>query len=225
MTAPLSPSSFAISPPLLLTFAIATAVQAALGGYAGLIVCMAGIILLHWRNRRRRQHLLQWSNQLDSTPPAALEGYDQFIANIYRQHRQLRKQKDQAHAVFDDWQTMLNALPFGVLRLDTELQLTWCNQRAEHLLQLNLPDDLGFRLSNILRSPAFMTYAEQSSSWEQGLELPLVDGSARLQLLSDRHQGAVLLVFPLQTVVLEDGSCTTQPWVDTGQRSSQQTAA
>ncbi len=196
MHVPMTPSNFAIPLPLLLVFAVAVGVQTALGGYTGLIVCALGVLALYWRSRRRQQRLLHWSAQLDSTPPAALRGYDELIANIYRQHRHLRKQTEQAHTVFDDWQTMLNALPFGVLRLDGELQLTWCNQNAERLLSLNLPEDLGFRLSNILRTPAFVSYASKQDDWQEGITLQLPAGQIQAQLVDDKQGGAVLLVFP-----------------------------
>lgn len=196
MHVPITPSTFAIPLSLLLVFAVGAALQATLGGYAGILACAAGIVLLYWRSRRRQQRLLHWSVQLDSTPPAELRGYDKLIANIYRQHRHLRKQTEQAHAVFDDWQTMLNALPFGVLRLDGELQLTWCNQNAERMLSLNLPEDLGFRLSNILRMPAFVAYASKQEDWSQGIALQLPTGRIQARLLDDKQGGAVLLAFP-----------------------------
>ena len=48
-----------------------------------------------------------------------------------------QNQQAQLHQQLFGWQSLLQEAPIGYLQLDAENQVLWCNQTAQHLLQIN----------------------------------------------------------------------------------------
>ena len=62
------------------------------------------------------------------------------------------------------------AHPDGVVILDAENRIDWCNDVAEHHFDLNLESDQGQPIGNLLRQPEFISYLE-SADYAHPLEL------------------------------------------------------
>jgi two-component system phosphate regulon sensor histidine kinase PhoR len=76
--------------------------------------------------------------------------------------RSLLRQKDRAIAASDqrlkDFLSAIQASPNGVLLLDAENQIEWCNQTAAQQLGIDAQRDQSQRIGNLMRDPVFTAY-------------------------------------------------------------------
>ncbi|MBL6751361.1 MAG: phosphate regulon sensor histidine kinase PhoR [Nevskia sp.] len=85
-----------------------------------------------------------------------------------------RKRKKKLAAILAEFQASTEALPDGAVVLAPNGEIVWFNAAAQALLGLRLPQDLGLRVANLVRAPAFTEYfgrAEYSSEVEAGSPL------------------------------------------------------
>jgi signal transduction histidine kinase len=68
---------------------------------------------------------------------------------------------------------MTVALPDAIVDLAPGSdEIEWWNDAAARFLGFTYPRDSGQRISNLLRSPAFLEYLHQQENYEQGIEMP-----------------------------------------------------
>lgn len=63
-----------------------------------------------------------------------------------------------------DFLSAIQASPNGVVLLDADSQIEWCNQMAAQQLGLDIPRDLKQRIGNLLRDPGFTAYMANPDS-------------------------------------------------------------
>jgi len=85
--------------------------------------------------------------------------------------RSNRKRKQRLAAMLAQFQASAEALPDGAVVMEERGEIVWFNTAAQALLGLRLPQDLGQRMPNLLRHPAFTEYFEREQ-FEHELELP-----------------------------------------------------
>ena len=79
---------------------------------------------------------------------------------IYRRVRHRRAhERDLTHTI-ERFQSAAEAIPDGMVVLDANNRIKWANQRAQSLLGLDLAQDLGAPLVNLVRQPEFVRYIE-----------------------------------------------------------------
>ncbi len=147
----------------------------------------------HWQVRR----LARWAERPDLSPPVAAGSLDAPIARLYQHLRQRERQMAQLEEAVLGFQIAAQALPDGVVTLDRDLRIEWCNRQALLQLGLRLPADRGQFLLNLVRDPAFVRYA-QSTDWadpvmihtgepqQRHLQLQLIAYGRRQRLLLTR---------------------------------------
>lgn len=69
-----------------------------------------------------------------------------------------RKRKKKLAAILAEFQASTEALPDGAVVLGPNGEIVWFNAAAQALLGLRLPQDLGLRVPNLVRAPAFTDY-------------------------------------------------------------------
>ncbi len=69
-----------------------------------------------------------------------------------------RKRKKKLVAILAEFQASTEALPDGAVVLGSRGEIIWFNKAAQALLGLRLPQDLGLRVPNLVRTPAFTEY-------------------------------------------------------------------
>lgn len=69
-----------------------------------------------------------------------------------------RKRKKKLVAILAEFQASTEALPDGAVVLASRGEIIWFNKAAQALLGLRLPQDLGLRVPNLVRTPAFTEY-------------------------------------------------------------------
>ena len=128
----------------------------------------AALLLYHVSNMGR---LARWLEQ--PTPgqvPRASGAWDQLFALLYRYERVNNRDHQALAKTLVRFRQAARAHPDGVVSLDAENRIDWCNDVAEHHFDLNLDADRGHPIANLLRQPEFVAYIE-ANEFSHPLEL------------------------------------------------------
>jgi len=155
----------------------------ALGDPVGWILFSAALaFMLLWRSWRL-QRVSHWAQHPETSPPVNVGAWDDILAPLYRH---LRARARDLADTRDAMQSMLaaaQALPDGVVTLNEDFQVDWCNRMARRHLGLRLPADRGSNLTNLLRSPEFVAYAH-GKDWPEPILLRLTqNGQERVMMI------------------------------------------
>lgn len=150
---------------------------------AGWMVFSLGLglqMIFHFRNFAR---LDRWSRA--PVVDESLEGkgaWDDIFGRLYRHEKDLRARIAQQNDDLERVISALQALTDGVVVLDLQNQIRFCNATAERQLGLAMETDRGQPIANLVRLPEFVAY------------LGGTEFSRPLTLRSDRGDGSVLSI-------------------------------
>ena len=125
---------------------------------AGLGAVAAAWLWFAW-DLQRGARLIVWLRRGDPANAPALRGLWGEVAD--RTRRLLRRQEAQAQASHSQLQDILAALqasPGGVVLLDAQDRIEWCNQVAAGHFGLDAQRDLMQSIGNLVRDPRFTAY-------------------------------------------------------------------
>jgi len=109
--------------------------------------------------------LWQWTQdngkKLSLPDPGGVWG--EVFDALYAQQRRNRKRKRKLASIVSEFQASTAALPDGAIVVSPKGTIAWFNASAQALLGLRAPQDIGNRIVNLIRSPAFMRYMEGDS--------------------------------------------------------------
>lgn len=71
-----------------------------------------------------------------------------------------------------EFQASTDARPDATLVIDANDNITWCNETAESLLGLKIPEDLGQAVTNLIRNPDFADWLETGDRVNSKLDIP-----------------------------------------------------
>ena len=146
---------------LAVTALVALACWFWLGRWAGWSVVVAGLSglsLFHMVNLAR---LLRWLHRpADQPVPAAAGAWEQVFAALHRRTRQTSEERRRLQTIVARFRSAGQALPDGVVVLDSEHSIEWLNPTAEQHLGLSLTKDSSYPIINLVREPAFAAYLE-----------------------------------------------------------------
>lgn len=153
---------------------------AALGAGVG---AFAGVLAVGLVDASRAARFLAWlrGSQSDSAPRDT--GFWGEVG--YRVERALRLRAREAEAERERLRQFLQAIeasPNGVLLLDADDRIEWCNARAADHFGLDPQRDRQQKATNLLRSPAFVAHL-QGGDFEQGIEFAGAQGRLTLSVL------------------------------------------
>jgi two-component system phosphate regulon sensor histidine kinase PhoR len=166
-------------------------------------IVMSGALVLAWIWQHWQvQRLERWAERPNLSPPVATGALGAPILRLYQHWRQRERQVAQLEEAVLGFQIAAQALPDGVVTLDRDLRIEWCNRQALYQLGLRLPADRGQLLLNLVRDPRFVRYA-QGSDWaepvmirtggpdDRHLQLQLIAYGRRQRLLLTRDMTQV----------------------------------
>ncbi len=107
----------------------------------------------------------RWLKQLDGGPDDArfpfMSGLWGEIADRARRALRASEQRTaQARSRLEEFLAAIQASPNGVVLLDAEGRIEWCNQTAAEHLGFDAQRDAMQRVVNLVRDPAFVTYVQ-----------------------------------------------------------------
>jgi two-component system phosphate regulon sensor histidine kinase PhoR len=159
----------------------------ALGGALAVIV-MTMLDAMH------AQRLVAWLRGASSSAPPVLKGLWGELA--YRAERQMRA-RDRAlvheQERLAQFLQAMNASPNGVLLLDADGQIDWCNAVAADHFGIDPARDRGQRVTNLVRAPAFVGFLQQEDQ-AQPVVVPGLLGRQTLAVLKRCYGGSLTLV-------------------------------
>jgi two-component system phosphate regulon sensor histidine kinase PhoR len=190
-----------VSPVYRSTFA-SVAVAAACAYVVGLIAGAAtgwaafagALLLLVVYHARHLARLGRWAaNPAAAKVPEGRGVWDEVLTLLHRFERAAQGREAELADALARLRRAAQALPDGVLILDRDDRIEWCNDRATALLLLDPATDIGQPLANLVREPAFRDYLA-SGEHEAPLQLTRATGlTLSLQLIPYGPEHKLLL--------------------------------
>ncbi len=163
--------------PRLAAAALVTVVGAALGAVAGWFLgplwpftiagAALGATVSALSDRLKGYRLMTWLRGTQGQPAPRGTGFWGEVG--YRAERALRLREREIEYEREQLQQFLSAIeasPNGVLLLDANEQIEWCNSVAADHFGLDPERDLRQRITNLVRAPAFVDYLQQGAYGE-----------------------------------------------------------
>jgi two-component system phosphate regulon sensor histidine kinase PhoR len=142
----------------LLILLVASAFLGWLIGHIFLTMFLATAVVVIWHYHHLFK-LVNWLWQSKAlSPPQATGLWGNLYDGLYRQVQQYRAKHKQANEKIRRFRDGAEALPDAALMLSDELIVEWGNKKAQYLLGVRWPEDLGQRIDNLLRAPEFLEY-------------------------------------------------------------------
>jgi len=139
-------------------------VSAAVGyliGYPLIVVCLTALAILAWHYH----HILKLFNWLwrsrSISPPQADGIWGRIFDGLYRQTRLHRQKQKLLNDKIRQFRDGAEALPDAALVLADDLSIQWGNKKAQRILGIKWPSDVGLRIDNLIRFPEFSKYLEK----------------------------------------------------------------
>ena len=112
-------------------------------------------------DRRYLKLMLAWiSGPLDDPLPDATGIWGDFVSRMNSRVKIRQREADQLAAALEQFRSALEALPDGVVFMDTQHRILWMNQLAESLLLLSQEKDTGKPIEHMVREPEFVAYLQ-----------------------------------------------------------------
>jgi two-component system phosphate regulon sensor histidine kinase PhoR len=154
----------------------ATGLGVACGAVVG--VALAGV-----RDAVRAQRLLQWLRGPQTQSAPRDTGF--WGETAYRVEKALRQREREVADERERLQQFLAAIdasPNGVLLLDADDRIEWCNARAADHFGLDPVRDQRQLITNLVRAPVFVNYL-QGGAFDSPIEISSPRGHATIQVL------------------------------------------
>jgi len=157
--------------------ALIGAVLGGLGSLASIVVLdsLRGSRLMHWFARAREEPV-----------PRAPGFWGEFADRAERRLRELERDAQAERLRLAEFVSAMEAAPGGVLLLSGFDQIEWCNSLAAHHFGLDPERDRLQRVTNLIRSPAFVGYL-QAGHFEEPISFPDPRGQGSLQVVIRRY--------------------------------------
>lgn len=146
-----------------LVILLVSAVVGFLLGNTFFVVALSSIILLIWHYHHLLK-LTKWLWRSKSLSPPQSDGiWGRIYDGLYRQTRNYRKKQKLQNERIRKFRDGAEALPDAALILSNDLAIEWGNKKAQRLMGIRWPGDVGQRIDNLIRYPEFHQYLEDSN--------------------------------------------------------------
>ena len=131
------------------------------GATSGWVSFSGGVLLLLLHHVRHVDLLVDWLKRpMPGQVPAGRGSWDYVFALLHRFERNQTRQHQQIAKTLARFRQAGRAHPDGVVILDADNRIEWCNDTAESHLDLNVGTDAGQPVTNLVRQPEFVAYVE-----------------------------------------------------------------
>jgi two-component system phosphate regulon sensor histidine kinase PhoR len=158
--------------------AVAVIAWAAAGATLGLSVFAAGLLALLVYHVRHLERFGRWvSHPVQGKVPEGAGSWDEVLAALHRFERDAAKREEMLADALARLRSAAQALPDGVVILDANHRIEWCNDNAAAMLGLDARADIGRPIANLLREPAFVDYlASPDHAGTPAFRAPIAQG-------------------------------------------------
>lgn len=168
----------------LMPIAVVSALLGAwFGAAAGWAAGCLGLFLLLVLHSVQLSRLRRWLKRPDGqTLPDAWGVWGDVFVELYRLLRQEAKARERILADLEVFSQAAEASPDGLVILDADDHIVWCNRMAEQHLGLRGERDAGLLVTNLIRLPRLAEFIARPSEGEALLYRPPENRSAVLSL-------------------------------------------
>jgi two-component system, OmpR family, phosphate regulon sensor histidine kinase PhoR len=121
---------------------------------------VTAMLVWHVRHLARLQRWL--AHPLPGAVPEGQGIWDEVLAAMHRLERETARREEGLADALARMRRAVQALPDGVVILDSANRIEWFNRTAEAQLQLEPATDLGQNIANLVRDPEFIDYLRSS---------------------------------------------------------------
>jgi two-component system phosphate regulon sensor histidine kinase PhoR len=157
------------------------------GSSWGWAVFSAGLLAALGYHYRTLGAVARWlAKPLPEDLPEAHGSWDEVLRALHRHERDKARRHQLVADALARFRRAAQALPDGVVILDADNRIEWCNDTAARHLGLDARDDIGRPIGNLVRAPAFVEY----------LALPDPSAAGPIQVKLDRDDVYALQIVP-----------------------------
>jgi two-component system phosphate regulon sensor histidine kinase PhoR len=174
---------------LSIAVGIALLVGLILGRVALVLAIVLGIYLIIqiWNLLRIERWL---THRRIESPPDINGPWGEVIAIIDRIYRRKNYHRAQVTGLLREFRRLTTAMPEGAILLGPEHEILWFNGRAAGWLHLHRKRDVGIRIENLVRHPAFVEYLKHGRAVEGVVVFEPADGGRYLSFTLVRTGGS-----------------------------------
>jgi len=126
---------------------------------AALVVVLASYLFFQLRNLLIVDRWVRFRSVLE--PPDIGGPWGEVVAVIARIYRRKQYHKQRVVSLLREFRRLTGGMPDGAALLGDNNELLWFNHKAERWLNLRRKRDVGIRIENLVRYPAFVSYLER----------------------------------------------------------------
>lgn len=164
----------------------------------GLLVFSASLLIYLGRHIYWLHRLNQWlAKPVLNQIPEGGGVWEDVFASLYQEHRRHSRNQSQLSTALGRFRHAASALPDGVVVLDAQNEIEWCNPSAEVQLGLNNKQDQNQPITYLVRHSDFVDYVQEQNyaepiklkSWRNNeitLEIVLIPFGVNQKLLISR---------------------------------------
>ncbi len=116
-----------------------------------------------YSHRRYLRLMLDWiSGPLDAPLPDASGVWGEFVSRMNSRVKIRKREKSELASALEQFRSAMEALPDGVIFMDTQRRILWMNHLAESLMFLSQSKDIGKPIEHMLREPEFVAYLQHA---------------------------------------------------------------
>ncbi len=150
------------------------------GASAGWGAFSGGVVLLLLHHMQHVAALTRWlKSPVAGKVPEGSGAWDYIFSLLYRLERVQTRQHQQLARTLVRFRQAGRAHPDGVVILDADNRIEWCNDTAESHFDLNTRTDAGRPVINLMRQPEFVAYVE-SGDYVHPIELRSTRGGGAI---------------------------------------------
>ena len=158
-----------------------TALRAPLVG--AVVGAAVGALLYALRDSLRAHRFMQWvRRQHEGDAPRDAGFWGELGYRVERSVRAFEQRVATEHARLDHFLSAIEASPNGVMLLDANEQIEWCNSVAAGHFGIDPQRDRRQRVTNLLRAPAFVAYL-QGGAFDEPVQIAGAGTFATLSVL------------------------------------------
>ena len=148
------------------------------GAAIGLAAAAGVLLLMLLAHSIQLARLQRWLKAPDGRAlPEAGGAWGEVFIGLHRQQREARQAHARIEADLEVFSQAAEASPDGLVTLDGDDRIVWCNRKAERHLGLNAARDIGLPVTNLVRIPRFAEFVAHSAAGE---ELRCPEGKGRV---------------------------------------------
>lgn len=135
-------------------------------GHVTLFLLIASLSYLGWIYYNL-WHLRRWlSIGRKYNPPNSSGVWEEIFTDIYRLQKRNKKRQKRLVKLLGRFRETTEAIPDGIVVMQANGVIEWWNEAAGTLLDLKYPQDVGQRLTNLIRNPEFLAFIERDDRHE-----------------------------------------------------------